>query len=101
MTLAEMPLWFWPVMALGAGVVYLYRRGRWPFDGPSAAPVQPPDPWVQLQSEIVRGVLAKQGLLPPIARTPTTARVIELPRRFVIVPMEEGESEHSRMGGER
>ncbi len=88
MSLSQIPLWFWPALALGAALIYLFSQRRWPFDGPGPSPVLPPDPWLQLQSEIIRGVLAKQGLLPPIA-TPTSPRIIELPRKFMIVPVEE------------
>jgi hypothetical protein len=88
MTLPPLPTWIWPALVVAAALVYLYRQR--PFNGPRP-PVLPTDTWHQLQTEIIRGVLAKQGLLPP-QTTPTSPRVIELPRRFMIVPVEEGTS---------
>jgi hypothetical protein len=88
MSLSTLPLWFWPALVGAAALVYLYRQR--PFNGPRPSPVTP-DLWQQLQAEIIRGVLAKQGLLPPLT-TPTSPHVFELPRRFMIVPVEEGAS---------
>jgi hypothetical protein len=86
MQLPDLPLWLWPALALAAALFCLYRQRRWPFDGPAKPP--PADPWRDLQMEIIRGILAKQGLLPPVDK-PTAPKVIEMPRRFVIVPMDE------------
>jgi hypothetical protein len=89
---AQLPLWFWPALALAAALFYLYRHNHWPFDGPPPSPVTPPvtppDPLRELHVEILRGLLSKQGLLPPLT-TPTSPKMIELPRRFMIVPMDE------------
>jgi hypothetical protein len=89
MVLSTLPTWIWPALAGLAALIYLYRQR--PFNGPRPSPVVPADAWQQLQTEIIRGVLAKQGLLPPVT-APTSPRVIELPGRFVIVPVEEGTS---------
>lgn len=89
MTLSALPIWVWPALAAAAALFYLYRQR--PLGGPPAAPVVTNDTWQQVQTEIIRGVLAKQGLLPP-QTTPTSPRVIELPHRFMIVPVEESQS---------
>jgi len=87
MSLSTLPTWIWPALVMAAALVYLYRQRP---SGPRPAPVTTTDPWQLLQTEIIRGVLAKQGLLPPIT-TPAAPRLIELPRRFAIVPLEEGQ----------
>lgn len=88
MSLSTLPSWIWPALVGAAALIYFSRHR--PFNGPRPSPVVPNDVWLQLQTEIIRGVLAKQGLLPP-QTTPTSPRVIELPRRFMIVPVEEGQ----------
>lgn len=102
----NLPSWAWLIGAGAALLLYLYRARKWPFSPPdgselallrdenrrlkqamSESPVSS-DPQMELQHEIIRGILRKEGIL---AEKPATneGQVFEFRQRFKLERMED------------
>ncbi|HMP60667.1 MAG TPA: hypothetical protein PKD86_15085 [Gemmatales bacterium] len=107
MNLSQLPSWSWLVVLAVGAAFYLWRvrpavpadrapgwLGTWGRARRESRRDPPPvDPHLALQHEIIRGILRKEGLLPPaVPAAPTGTRradEIEITQRFKIVPLEE------------
>jgi hypothetical protein len=71
------------IAVLGLAVAFFFWQRR---AMPPRSSSTPLDPHLALQHEILRGVLRKEGLLPP-APPSKVQDVIELPLRYRLVPL--------------
>ena len=105
----QVPGWVWGLLPVGVLLVLLFKQ-RWPRGSAEPAlelgglqaqvaelksevsrlrPVRG-ETMAELQQEMLRGLLRKEGLLPPAAPTsgPGEVRVIQCPQQFKIVPVD-------------
>lgn len=97
MNLTLSSTWLW-LIAIGAVGAYLWWQRRELQGGRSgstaavgSARVGAIDPHVAFQQEILRGILRREGLLPPAVPTPRDT--LEWTQRFRLVPVPPSEAE--------
>lgn len=83
MPMSQLPAWAGIAVLALAAACYFWRSRALP---PRRLPPTNLDPHLALQHEIIRGVLRKEGLLPPAAPA-KVQDVIDLPLRYRLVPV--------------
>lgn len=100
---ATLPSWAWLIGAGATLLLYLYRARKWPFSPPDGSELAllreenlrlkqamnaPTDPQTELQHEIIRGILRKEGILSEKATT-NEGQVFEFRQRFKLERLED------------
>ncbi len=86
--LNQLPNWAWALLPTAA-LIFLLWRQRQPAAAEAPQPVRRAEPLASLQEEMLRGLLRKEGLLPPEPPRPPAGEpaVFVCPQRFKIVPV--------------